>query len=160
MKEFCIRHSGRVKGDNGINLRKALEKEFKIKNRRRDLPQAGTINRFIKNWSLTGNINKKKKEMKKRKKFREIVEQSFKDIPNESYRKMALRISRKHGSVGKTTLWRIRRVDLKLYPYRQKKAPKLTTLDANSRLSYCVKVSTLKISGKYMIDYTQIILDF
>ena len=115
MKEFCIRHSGRVLGDDGINLRKALQKHFKIKNPKRDLPQAGNINRFIKNWSLTGNVNKKKKEMKKRKRFREIVEQSFKENPNESYRKMSLRMSRKYGSVGKTTLWRIRRIDLRVF---------------------------------------------
>ena len=144
MKQFCIKHSGRTSGDDGFNLRMALAKEFKIKNKKRDLPTAGNIKRFIDNWSLTGNTARKARKITKRKKFLEIVSKSLEDKPNESYRRLTLRLSKEHGRIGKTTLWRIKRKDLQMYPYRQKKVQKVTKPSANLRLSYCVKISTFK----------------
>ena len=89
-------------------------------------------------------VGAKKKNSLKRKKFLEIVSKSLEDKPNESYRRLTLRLSKEHGRIGKTTLWRIKRKDLQMYPYRQKKVQKVTKPSANLRLSYCVKISTFK----------------
>ena len=74
--------------------------------------------------------------MDKRVKFRSIVAKALKERPNESYRKMTARLSHNHGKVSAMTLWKIKRHDLKMYPFRQKKTQWLNHQDRNKRMEF------------------------
>ena len=154
MKEYCIQYG---KFTSLKNLRDALQTEFKIKNRARDLPTISNISRFLKNWSYAKDVDARRRKqrvrsMDKRVKFRSIVSKALKERPNESYRKMTARLSRNHGKVSAMTLWKIKRHDLKMYPFRQKKTQALNHQDKNKRMEFSLRVSTIKIDGEFLID--------